>query len=173
MCFLLEVFKFYVISARSWSNLTLIICLGFVLFISPHWARHCRGIAVVATVRWGIVCGNNHLNQLNPHLDPANCPSQGPGFGGWTPDVVYGWGLSPMGSHTPWIPMNSIESIMESPGRTRWQIHLRFDSIHINSPVSWGRLKLTTMQWPAKPVDSHFCFGRHSAYSLAIFRFLF
>lgn len=116
MCFLLEVFKFYVISARSWSNLTLIICLGFVLFISPHWARHCRGIAVVATVRWGIVCGNNHLNQLNPHLDPANCPSQGPGFGGWTPDVVYGWGLSPMGSHTPWIPMNSIGKHHGKPG---------------------------------------------------------
>ena len=78
------------------------------------------------------------------------------------------WEVTPHGS--PWIPS---ESIMESPGRTRWQIHLRFDSIHINSPVSWGRLKLTTMQWPAKPVDSHSCFGRHSAYSLAIFCFLF
>lgn len=27
------------------------------------------------TVRWGIVCANNHLNQLNPHLDLSNCPS--------------------------------------------------------------------------------------------------
>jgi len=26
------------------------------------------------SIRWGIVCGNNHLNQLNPHLDISSCP---------------------------------------------------------------------------------------------------
>lgn len=31
-------------------------------------------IKTLHSIRWGIVCGNNHLNQLNPHLDPANCP---------------------------------------------------------------------------------------------------
>ncbi|OLP82529.1 Phthiocerol synthesis polyketide synthase type I PpsD [Symbiodinium microadriaticum] len=26
------------------------------------------------SIRWGIVCANNHLNQLNPHLDISSCP---------------------------------------------------------------------------------------------------
>ena len=28
--------------------------------------------------RWGIVCANNHLNQLNPHLDLSSCPFRRP-----------------------------------------------------------------------------------------------
>ncbi|CAJ1401469.1 unnamed protein product [Effrenium voratum] len=31
-------------------------------------------IKTLHSIRWGIVCANNHLNQLNPHLDLSSCP---------------------------------------------------------------------------------------------------